>query len=124
MNEKVNLNKKFYAKNQYQRVIDTQFSQLANSVLTTRTELNNVVTQDINAKINQFFQDYQNLLFDIPKTSNVNSHENLIKTSSDIIDFTVSSEEISALIDEINILQQQNLELNQQLIELKTSGSI
>ena len=122
MNEKVNLNKKFYAKNQYQRVIDTQFSQLANSL---SNNIENIEPEvNLNFQINQFFQDYQRLLFDIPKLGVTNSHEYLIKTSSDIIDFTVSSEEISALIDEINALQKQNLELNQQLIELQTSGSI
>jgi len=114
--ETVNLNKKVYVKNQYEKVIDTKFSQLAS----TPTIINTSFPEDL---VGKFFQDYENLFYIIPKTGATNSHEYLIKTSTEYINYTPINNDIQALIDEINLLQQQNLELNQQLIELQTSGS-
>ena len=115
--EKLNLNKKVYAKNQYEKVIDTKFSQLANSPSSTSA----IPTPTIS--IDEFFQNYNDLFFQIPKLGEVNSHEYLVKTSSEYIGSTSLNNDIQALIDEINSLQQQNLELNQQLIELQVSSS-
>ena len=110
----INLNKKVYAKNQYERVIDTKFSQLATSV-TPSSQVDNTAIL-----IREFFQMYNDLFFQIPKEGEINSHEYLVKTSSEYINFTPVNEDIQALIDEINILQQTNLELNQQIIELSS----
>jgi len=113
--EIINLNKKVYAKNQYERVIDTKFSQLAS----TPTETTLVVSPSIS--VQEFFQYYNELFFEIPKEGETNSHEYLIKTSSEYINSTLINEDIQALLDEINILQQQNLELNRQLVELSSN---
>ena len=113
--EIINLNKKVYAKNQYERVIDTKFSQLAN----TPTETSPVVSPSIS--VQEFFQYYNELFFEIPKEGETNSHEYLIKTSSEYINSTLINEDIQALLDEINIVQQQNLELNRQLVELSSN---
>lgn len=114
--EKLNLNKKLYAKNQYEKVIDTNFSQLA----TTQTS---TPTSSIEAQISAFFASYEQLFFDIQKTGPTNSHEYLIKTSTEYINFTPINDDLQALIDEINNLQQQNLELNQQLVDLQNPDS-
>jgi hypothetical protein len=111
----INLNKKVYAKNQYEKVIDTKFSQLANTPSPSST------TPTIS--IEEFFQNYNQIFFQIPKEGETNSHEYLVKTSSEYINFTPINEDIQALIDEINLLQQQNLELNQQLVDLQITGS-
>jgi len=110
--EKLNLSKKVYAKNQYEKVIDTKFSQLATSPSTTP-----VATPTIS--VDEFFQNYTQIFFQIPKFGATNSHEYLIKTSTDYIGYTAVNADIQALIEEINNLQQQNLELNQQLIDLQ-----
>lgn len=115
--EILNLNKKVYSKNQYEKVIDTKFSQLANTISLTNNEI------PVEIKIQEFFQNYQQLFFDIPKTGEINSHEYLIKTSSEYINYVPVNDDIIALIDEINLLQQQNLELNQRLIDLQVSSS-
>lgn len=112
----INLSKKVYAKNQYERVIDTKFSQLAS----TPSPVSEI---PIETQIQEFFQKYNELFFDIPKLGDTNSHEYLIKTSSEYINFTLINNDIQALIEEINLLQQQNLELNQQLVEIQVSGS-
>ena len=108
----INLSKKSFAKNQYEKVIDTSFSQLANSAPVAP-----IITPTIS--INEFFQNYQQIFFQIPKLGVTNSHEYLIKTSSEYIGYALVNDEIQALIEEINNLQQQNLELNQQLIDLQ-----
>lgn len=115
--ETVNLNKKVYAKSQYEKVIDTKFSQLANT-----PSPSSLITPTIS--IDEFFQYYNQLFFQIPKEGENNSHEYLIKTSSEYINFTPINEDIEALISEINALQQQNLELNQRIIELSATPSL
>ena len=110
--EQLNLNKRVYAKNQYEKVIDTKFSQLATSPSDVP-----VPTQTIS--VSEFFQNYKEIFFQIPKLGATDSHEYLIKTSSEYIGYNPISNEIQALIEEINNLQQQNLELNQQLVDLQ-----
>jgi len=118
MEEKLDLNKKSFNKLQYEKVIDTQFSQLA-TPLPTNLVINEPNPFSTSLEINVFFSKYSQLFFDIPKTGATNSHEYLIKTSSEYVDFQVMNDEMLALIDEINALQAQNLELNQKLIEIQ-----
>lgn len=118
--EKLDLNKKVYAKNQYEKVIDTKFSQLA--ISPSPTTITNP-TQTTSISVDQFFQYYDELFFQIPKTGETNSHEYLIARSSEYVGPEAMNDEIQALIDEINNLQVQNLELNQQLVDLQISSS-
>ena len=59
MEEKLDLNKKSFNKNQYEKVIDTKFSQLATSF----NEANNPPSLSPPVLIDEFFQKY-NQLFD------------------------------------------------------------
>ena len=104
-----------YNKNQYQRVIDTSFTQLVEPV-----PLEPIVAPTIS--IAEFFQNYQQIFFQIPKFGETNSHEYLIKTSQEYIGSTnnIDSDTIQALIDEITQLREENLNLQQQL----TTGSL
>jgi hypothetical protein len=110
--ENLNLSKKVYAKNQYEKVINTNFSQIATSPTATT-----IVPPLIS--VEEFFQNYSDIFFDIPKFGDTNSHEYLIKTSTEYIGSALINADIQALIEEINNLQQTNLELNQQLIDLQ-----
>jgi hypothetical protein len=114
--EQLNLNKRVYVKNQYEKVIDTKFSQLATSI-SPNTPLPPSIS------VEEFFQNYNDIFFQIPKLGATNSHEYLVKTSSEYINIDTTNSDIQALIDEINILQQQNLELNQQLVNSAISSS-
>lgn len=113
--EKITLINTFYNKNQYQQVIDTSFTQLTQPQTTS-----SVVAPSIS--IADFFQNYQQIFFQIPKFGNTNSHEYLIKTSQEYIGSsnTIADDTIQALIDEITQLREENLTLQQQL----TSGSL
>ena len=109
MAQQVNLIKQVYDKNQYQKVIDTSFTQLVQpSTASTGSAL---------PTIDQFFEYYNQLFFDIPKFGETNSHEYLIKTSQEYIGTSnIMSDEVQALIDEITELRQENLDLQQQLL--------
>ena len=114
MAEQINLNKTVYSKTQYERVIDTSFTQLIDSTAP--------VTSSIS--VDQFFQYYQDLFFQIPKLGDLNSHEYLIKTSQAYVGDIQTDESLQAFIDEITQLRQENLDLQQQLIDLQLTGSI
>ena len=114
--EKINLKKQAYAKEQFINTIDTNFTQLANTLPT-----NAAPTQ---VSVDQFFQEYQDLFYIIPKFGNTNSHEYLIKTSTDYIGTIAGTNDgtIQALIDEINTLRQQNLTLQQNQVNQTISS--
>ena len=108
MSQQIKLTKQVYDKNQYQKVIDTSFTQLVQPAVITGSAL---------PTVNQFFDYYNQLFFDIPKFGETNSHEYLIKTSQEYIGISnVVNDEIQALIDEITELRQENLDLQQQLL--------
>ena len=62
------------------------------------------------------------MFYDIPQTGDTNSHEYLIKTSSEYINYVPDNEQITALIEEINSLQQENLALNMKLVNLSVAN--
>lgn len=111
MAQQVKLVKRVYDKNQYQKVIDTSFTQLVQPVVATDVA--------VLPTVDKFFSDYDQLFFDIPKFGETNSHEYLIKTSQEYIGpSNVVNDEIQALIDEVTELRQENLELQQQLLTI------
>ena len=101
-NQKVDLIRKIYSKTEYPKIIDTKFSQLG--VVSLNEQIDNTVT------VNQFFEYYNELFYDIPSLGEVNSHEYLIKTSSDYINFDQDSDEIEALRKEITQLRRDLLQ--------------
>ena len=115
MAQQVKLTKQVYDKNQYQKVIDTSFTQLVQPASSA--------TGSALPSVNQFFDYYNQLFFDIPKFGETNSHEYLIKTSTEYIGASsVANTELQALIDEITGLRQENLDLQQQLLSSITSS--
>ena len=74
MAEQINLNKTVYSKTQFERVIDTSFTQLVETPTVTPAAIPSVTTAE-------FFQNYQEIFYQIPKFGDINSHEYLIKTS-------------------------------------------
>lgn len=116
MSEQVNLSKTVYSKIQYEKVIDTSFTQLINVSSSLSASLP-VITVD------QFFQYYQDLFFQIPKLGEVNSHEYLVITSGAYIGSTTPTDDtIQALVDEVTQLRQENLDLQQQIISQITGS--
>jgi hypothetical protein len=106
------LNKTQYPRSIYEKVIDTSFTQN-----TPPPPIEDTIT------VEQFFNFYSTLFYDIPVSGDINSHAYLVKTSGEYIGFGGNNEDIQVLLDEITSLQQENLVLNQQLLQLQTSGS-
>lgn len=90
---------------------------------TSFTELG-VAEQDLSffdpnlATVDDFFNIYSNLFFLIPKLGEINSHEYLIKESSEYIDYQGNQTEIQALLDEIAELRETNLGLQLDMAEI------
>ena len=112
--EKINLNKQVFTKSQFNDTINTEFTQLVTS---------SVTTTEPNISVDQFFQEYQNLFYQIPKFGIINSHEYLIQTSGEYVGEEQLNDTIQALIDEITQLREENLTLQQSIINTTLSGS-
>ena len=109
MSTKVSLNKTSFPKTEYPTVVDTQFSQL---ITTSSIEVPDEITQD------EFFDAYNNLFYTIPLTGEVDSHQYLIKRSTEYLGVTQNTDEVDLLLEEINQLRLENLELKQIVDEL------
>jgi len=116
MSESVNLNKQVYDKRQYTKVIDTSFKQLG--VQTIQEQINQQPT------VNDFFNMYNELFYNIPELGATNSHEFLIKKSSEYIEFDANQDEIIALQNEIAQLRTDLLNTQKQVIELQTGTTL
>tara|TARA_B110000285_G_C15080750_1_gene593337 strand:- start:1094 stop:1510 length:417 start_codon:yes stop_codon:yes gene_type:complete len=103
--QNITLIRQAFDKVKFNQTVDTSFTQLG------------VVEPDLSffdpnlATVGDFFSIYSNLFFLIPKFGVDNSHEYLIKTSSERIDYLPNQAEIEALLDEITELREQNLQL-------------
>lgn len=111
MAEQVQLNKIVYGKITYPNVINTQFTQLVGA---------NPADAAPPITVEEFFQAYNDLFFEIPIDGEFNSHLELIKRSTEYVGVNQISSEIDALLTEINQLRLENLRLNQQLDELNS----
>ena len=108
----IRLNKGVFNKRDYERTIDTKFTQLG-----TKS-----VEEQINEQpsIEDFFQMYNDLFYDIPEVGAINSHEYLVKASGEYINYNENDELIEALQNEIATLRQELLASQQQLTEQQT----
>jgi len=112
MVEKVDLNKKVYEKNSYTKTIDTKFKELG--VTSVAKDLSDTISVD------DFFSNYNSIFYQIPKNGDSNSHEFLVKTSGDYIDFNQINEQILALQKEISTLRETNLQQSITILGLQT----
>jgi hypothetical protein len=108
--EKVSLQKEVFIDEQFKKVVNTEFTQLIN----TQTTSSAVTTPTIS--VTEFFQYYKELFFQIPKLGDTNSHEYLIKTSTEYIGATNNDPLVQALIEETTQLRQENFNMQQQLL--------
>lgn len=116
MEQKVDTKKKVFSKAQYPKTINTQFSELGVTSITTAIAETPTVEE--------FFNLYDELFYDIPALGVTNSHEYLVKTSGEYINFDEQSEIIQALQEEITGLREENLQLQIAAAEAATGQSI
>ena len=111
MSQEVKLVKEVYGRNTFTRVIETGFSELY-----TPTTASAAVSQQIT--VDEFFDLYNTLFFEIPATGELNSHEYLVARSTEYLGGGVLTENEKAYIEEINALRQQLLEANTNYLSL------
>jgi hypothetical protein len=70
--------------------------------------------------IPEFFAEYDKLFFEIPQKG-AGSHDEIVKRSSAYIGVTGQSEQIQALLDEINELRSQLLSAQQEIVNLSSN---
>jgi hypothetical protein len=100
----VDLTKQVYGINTYTKAIDTSFSELLSPAVNDTTS---------SVTVDDFFNYYDQLFFNIPVDGTINSHVYLVQRSQQYIGGSVIDAEKQALIEEINSLRQQLLDLNQ-----------
>lgn len=106
--EKIKIKKESFPKQKYPTIINTEFSQLINP----SPQVKNVLTVD------EFFELYDDLFFQIPIDGEIGSHKELIKRSTEYVGETQNTEEIDLLLEEINQLRLELLEARQLIDEL------
>ena len=115
MAENVNLNKEVFNKRDYTKTISTTFTQL--DVKTIQEQIDEQPT------VQEFFNLYNELFYEIPEEGETNSHEFLVKTSGDYIGFDGLNDEIIALQNEIAQLREDLLNAQKENVELASTLS-
>ena len=115
MTEEIQFNKNVFDKNAYSKVIDTSFTQLGVTSISNQIQSQPTVTE--------FFDMYNDLFYLIPEKGEINSHEYLIKISSEYVGFEANQDEITALQIEIAQLRIELLDTQKQNIDLQISSS-
>jgi hypothetical protein len=95
--QRIDLIKQVYSKTEYPKIIDTNFNQLG--AISVNQQITATTT------VNQFFQYYNELFYEIPAFGDLNSHEYLVKTSGEYINYDQDSALITALQNEISQLR-------------------
>ena len=105
LGENSNLRREAFNRKQFDDTINTNFTELGVNTVDPSTFDPSLAT------VGDFFTIYQTLFFTIPKTGDANSHEFLIKESTEYTQFRAQQDEIDALLAEIDELRAQNVEL-------------
>ena len=116
MNINKDLNRQVFDKKKINETIDTSFKEFG--VTTISDDLQSQPT------IEQFFELYNQLFYDISPTGETNSHEFLVQQSGEYINFEANSEEIRALQDEIANLREELLNTQIQIAQVASGIQI
>ena len=102
--------KQVFEKKEFNDNINTTFTELTSSAV--------VSTSSLLPSVTEFFDYYQALFYQIPKFGDTNSHQYLVISSQDYIGSEAGGNAVvDALISEVTILRQENLELQQQIAQ-------
>lgn len=102
----ISTKKTIYSKD-INKVVDTGFNIAVNT--------NSTETVTAVPTVNEFFENYDILFYEIPLTGS-NSHTTLVERSSEYLGL-----DLNLLLEQLNFLQQQNQQLQQQINEFNTN---
>ena len=111
--QEAKLNKQVFGKVPYPNIVDTEFKQLV--------QPEQVIEIEEPITVAEFFAEYDRLFYEIPQRGSFGSHEELVNRSAGYIGVVGQSEEIQALLDEINDLRIQLLSAQQEIVNLSTT---
>ena len=114
--QKIDLTKDVFSKAQYIKTIDTSFNELGVK------SINDQIQEE--TSIEEFFNLYNQLFYEIPSEGETNSHRYLVIQSGEYINFDENLEEIEALRQEIARLRTDILDLQVKNIELETGQKL
>jgi hypothetical protein len=106
----INIQKTVFSTTDFNKVIDSTFKTFTQPVPEEDTD-----TPE------ELFRLYEKLYYVIDVTGETNSHEYLVKKSSELLTFDKVTEDIQPLLDEIAQLRTENLTLTQQILTLETN---
>jgi len=105
----INLQKTVFSSTEFNKVIDSTFKTFTQPVPAEDTD-----TPE------ELFRLYEKLYYVIDVTGDTDSHEYLVKKSSELLNFDTVTEDIQPLLDEIAQLRNENLTISQELLTLQT----
>jgi hypothetical protein len=103
MSEQVKLQKIIYSLQEFNNIVNTKFNQLTKSIKTTSD------TPDMT--VDQFFNEYDILFYEILKDGSENSHLGLATRSLEYLGISLED-----LQNEINDLREENVNLQNQIL--------
>ena len=110
MANNIEIKKTVFSTTDFNRVINTSFETFTQPVPEEDTDTSE-----------ELFRLYEKLYYVIDVQGEENSHEYLVKKSSELLTFDKVTEDIQPLLDEIAQLREQLLSANQQIIDLETN---
>jgi hypothetical protein len=110
MANNIEIRKTVFSTTEFNRVIDTDFKTFTQPVPEEDTDTSE-----------ELFRLYEKLYYTIDVEGEENSHQYLVKKSSELLTFDKVTEDIQPLLDEISQLREQLLLANQQIIDLETN---
>ena len=113
--ERLDLRKEIFNKAQYIKTINTSFNELGNTSITE-----DLIVQPT---VEEFFGLYNSLFYDIQALGETNSHQYLVQTSGEYINFDDISAEVQALQAEISQLREDLLKAQMDLITAQVAKS-
>ena len=113
--ERLDLRKEIFNKAQYVKTINTSFDELGNTSITEDLQ--------IQPTVEEFFGLYNSLFYDIQALGETNSHQYLVQTSGEYINFDEINDEIQALQAEIAQLREDLLKAQMDLISAQVAQS-
>jgi hypothetical protein len=109
MANNIEIKKSVFSTNEFDKVVNRQFGTFVQPTIETDAD-----------SIDELFRLYDKYYFEIDIEGESNSHEYLVKKSSELYKLAQTVEDIQPLLDEIAQLREQNLQLNEQLLNLES----
>ena len=109
-NRNIRINKSSFNSKEFKKVVDTEFKTFVKPVPEVDTDT-----------VEELFRLYEKLFYIIPVEGEDNSHQYLLKKSSEVANLENLSEDIEPFLEEIAQLRQQLLEANETIFNLENN---